>query len=56
MFTQPAVSLTRGTSLLRLPRVSAGGEWRRWWPGNTMAPCSVIGERAGEILLAAYGM
>jgi choline dehydrogenase-like flavoprotein len=33
-----------------------GPSCRALTTGNTMAPCIVIGERAGEILRAAYKM
>ena len=37
-------------------RIADGSIMPRVTTGNTMAPCIVIGERAGEILRAAYGM
>jgi choline dehydrogenase len=37
-------------------RIADGSIMPRITTGNTMAPCVVIGERAGEILKAAYGI
>ena len=37
-------------------RIADGSIMPRVTTGNTMAPCIVIGERAGEILRAAYRM
>jgi choline dehydrogenase len=37
-------------------RIADGSIMPRITTGNTMAPCVVIGERAGEILKAAHGI
>jgi choline dehydrogenase len=37
-------------------RIADGSIMPRITTGNTMAPCMVIGERAGEILKAAHGI
>ena len=37
-------------------RIADGSIMPRITTGNTMAPCAVIGERAGEMLKAAHGI
>jgi choline dehydrogenase len=37
-------------------RIADGSIMPRVTTGNTMAPCVIIGERAGEVLLAAHGI
>jgi choline dehydrogenase len=41
---------------IRNLRIADGSIMPRVTTGNTMAPCMVIGERAGEILRAAHGI
>jgi choline dehydrogenase len=37
-------------------RIANGSIMPRVTTGNTMAPCVVIGERAGDLLKAAHGL
>jgi choline dehydrogenase len=56
---QDAMSVVDGTLKvygLENVRVADGSIMPRITTGNTMAPCMVIGERAGQILKAAHGL